>query len=149
MNKNIYPNAFCNIADDPWDGEWVMTKHADGTGSKTVARALCAIVTDDFSVFCKDPFDAVSMNTGDISASGFVYPPYVITDTIGINAVTLPKHPILLQIVDGIHIAEKFIPALWSGSCVSGRGDGGFARSDPNNDSRCGHLRSYAQKRSG
>ena len=101
VQPSEYPLAFCSIVQDSWDPKWVMTNHTDGTGSKTLTRALYALVTRDRSVFGYEPDDGLSMNTGDAAASGFVRPPYVVADTIGINSDALPKYPILLEIAGG------------------------------------------------
>ena len=99
---NDYPNAFVNIVVDPKNPEKVFTMHMDGDGSKIVQRALHYLETKDQSVFKGAVDDAVSMNTGDVAASGFVDGKWIITDVININAFNLPKNIIMKE------IAERF-----------------------------------------
>ncbi len=95
---NDYPNAFVNIVNDPEIPETVFTQHMDGDGSKIVQRALHYFETGDKTIFQGAVDDAISMNTGDIAASGFLSGKWVITDVININAINLPKDLIMEQI---------------------------------------------------
>lgn len=85
---NEYPGAFVNIITDPNCYDRVMTQHQDGDGSKFVQRMLHYMKTSDPSVFNGMLDDALSMNTGDIAACGFVDGTYLITDVLNLN---LPK----------------------------------------------------------
>lgn len=85
---NEYKQAFVNIITDPYCASRALTQHQDGDGSKLVQRFLQYFETGDESVFAGMVDDALSMNTGDIAASGFVFGPYVITDVLNLN---LPK----------------------------------------------------------
>lgn len=95
---NDFPNAFVNIKRDPDIPGMVFTKHPDGDGSKFVQRALYYFETGDESIFQGAVDDALSMNTGDIAASGFVFGQWVITQIININGINLPKDIIMKQI---------------------------------------------------
>ncbi len=96
--NNDYPNAFVNIVVDQKNPEKVFTQHMDGDGSKIVQRILHYLETDDETIFQGAVDDAISMNTGDIAASGFVEGRWIITDVININALNLPKDIIMRQI---------------------------------------------------
>lgn len=102
--QNDYPNAFVNIVCDPELSNTVFTQHMDGDGSKFVQRALHYFETKDETIFRGAVDDAISMNTGDIAASGFVFGKWVITDVININSLNLPKSLIMEQI--GSRISE-------------------------------------------
>ncbi len=94
---NDFPNAFVNIKRDPEIPGMVFTKHSDGDGSKFVQRALHYFETGDDSIFQGAVDDAFSMNSGDIAASGFVCGKWVLTQTININGINLPKKKIMKQ----------------------------------------------------
>jgi phosphoribosylformylglycinamidine cyclo-ligase len=96
--NNDFPDAFVNIVIDPEDPETVFTMHMDGDGSKIVQRVLHYKETGDASIFQGAVDDALSMNTGDIAASGFITGKWVITDVININALDVPKEIIMEQI---------------------------------------------------
>ena len=102
--QNDYPNAFVNIVHDPELSDTVFTQHMDGDGSKFVQRALHYFETKDETIFRGAVDDAISMNTGDIAASGFIFGKWVITDVININGLNLPKNLIMNQI--GIRVSE-------------------------------------------
>lgn len=95
---NDYPQAFVNIIVDKHNPDKVFTMHMDGDGSKVVQRVLHYLETKDETIFQGAVDDAVSMNTGDIAASGFVDGKWLITDVININALNLPKGIIMQQI---------------------------------------------------
>ncbi len=101
---NDYPDAFVNIVTDPENPESVFTMHMDGDGSKIVQRVLHYLETGDATIFQGAVDDAISMNTGDIAASGFVTGKWVITDVININAMNIPKDIIMEQV--GLRFAE-------------------------------------------
>jgi phosphoribosylformylglycinamidine cyclo-ligase len=69
-----YPYAFVNIDIDPSNPEGRITMHADGDGSKLIQRFLDFYYYEgeNESVFAGMVDDALSMNTSDIAASGFV-----------------------------------------------------------------------------
>lgn len=94
--RKDFPNAFCNIVKDAKRRGYVRTKHSDGSGSKSVQRVLHYLETGEEEIFQDDVFDALSMNTGDIAASGFVER-YDLTQTIAINSGNVNKDVILRQ----------------------------------------------------
>ena len=102
--QNDYPGAFVNIVHDPEMPDTVFTQHMDGDGSKFVQRILHYFETKDKTVFQGAVDDAISMNTGDIAASGFVFGKWVITDVMNINSFNLPKDLIMEQV--GLRISE-------------------------------------------
>lgn len=85
---NEYQGAFVNIITDPFCNDRVLTQHQDGDGSKFVQRMIHYLETGDEQVFLGMVDDALSMNTGDIAASGFVFGPWVITDVLNLS---MPK----------------------------------------------------------
>ena len=95
---NDYPDAFVNIVTDPENPESVFTMHMDGDGSKIVQRVLHYLETGDAAIFQGAVDDAISMNTGDIAASGFITGKWVVTDVININAMNIPKDIIMEQV---------------------------------------------------
>lgn len=99
--RNDFPGAFCNIVYDPEDPEKVVTKHCDGSGSKSVQRCLDYLETGVAETFAGDVLDSLSMNTGDIAASGFV-DRYYLTDVIAINSANINKEAVLLGIAVGL-----------------------------------------------
>lgn len=98
---NDFPGAFCNIVSDPANNDYAITKHPDGSGSKSVQRCLHYLEAVDPTIFQNDADDALSMNTGDIAASGFV-DRYFLTDIIAINAGNINKDVVLGGIALGI-----------------------------------------------
>lgn len=88
QNDNEYPGAFVNIITDPFCEGRALTQHQDGDGSKFVQRMIHYLETGDENVFVGMADDALSMNSGDIAASGFVSGPWLITDVLNLN---LPK----------------------------------------------------------
>lgn len=68
-----YPYAFVNISTDPSNPNKCITMHADGDGSKFIQRMLTYYETGDATVFDGMVDDALSMNTSDIAAAGFVF----------------------------------------------------------------------------
>lgn len=69
-----YPYAFVNIDIDPSNPDKRITMHADGDGSKLIQRFLDFYYfgNDNESIFAGMVDDALSMNTSDIAAAGFV-----------------------------------------------------------------------------
>lgn len=82
---NEYPGAFVNIITDPFCEDRVLTQHQDGDGSKFVQRLIQYLEDGDERVFAGMADDALSMNSGDIAASGFVFGPWVITDVLNLS----------------------------------------------------------------
>ena len=70
---NDYPYAFVNISRDPSNQNNCITMHADGDGSKFIQRMLVYYENGDPTVFDGMVDDALSMNTSDIAAAGFVF----------------------------------------------------------------------------
>lgn len=95
--RNDFPNAFCVMARDKRNPGFVKVKHSDGSGSKSVQRCLHYFETGDETIFQGDIDDALSSNTGDIAASGFI-DTYEVTDVININSKNVPKDIILKQL---------------------------------------------------
>ncbi len=95
---NEYPNAFVNIITDPYNPNLAMTQHQDGDGSKFIQRLLHYRETGDASIFDGMVDDALSMNTGDIAASGFVFGHWLITDVLNVNLPTKLKKLIMERI---------------------------------------------------
>ncbi len=82
---NDYPGAFVNIIKDPTRKGWVTTSHADGDGSKSIQRFLYFLETGNIEIFGGMIDDGMSMNTSDISASGFVYGYWKIIDCLNVG----------------------------------------------------------------
>ncbi|MFA5000220.1 MAG: hypothetical protein WC545_02580 [Patescibacteria group bacterium] len=87
---NDYPRAFVNIVKNPF-GQGVLTQHQDGDGSKSVQRLLHYLITGDRKQLGYMVDDALSMNASDISASGFVFGPWVISQVLNANLETLEE----------------------------------------------------------
>lgn len=108
----VFPEAFCVIKSDPLIPENYFVKHCDSSGSKSVQRVLHYEVTGDKSILEYDVDDAVSMNTSDIAASGFIGPAIELTDEIQINPRNVNKDTILRQIALGfvrvIHLYSQY-----------------------------------------
>ena len=85
---NEYKGAFVNIISDPFCDNRVLTQHQDGDGSKFIQRMIHYLETGNEQIFYGMADDALSMNSGDIAASGFIFGPWVITDVLNLN---LPK----------------------------------------------------------
>src|SRR3989339_2192480 len=83
--RNDFPGAFCCMVRDQKKPGWVKVKHSDGSGSKSIQRCLHYFETGDETIFQSEIFDALSSNTGDIAASGFV-DVFEVTDVININS---------------------------------------------------------------
>lgn len=82
---NEYQGAFVNIITDPYCENRVLTQHQDGDGSKFIQRMIHYLETGDEQVFAGMVDDALSMNSGDIAASGFVFGPWIITDVLNLS----------------------------------------------------------------
>ncbi|MFA5753872.1 MAG: hypothetical protein WC905_00735 [Patescibacteria group bacterium] len=98
LNDNAYPGAFVNVIPDPFNPKKVLTQHQDGDGSKFVQRMLEYSVTKDKNVFSGMADDALSMNTGDIAAAGFVFDPWVITSVLNLNLSKEIKETVMSQV---------------------------------------------------
>ncbi len=95
---NDYPGAFVNIVSDPYNKNRVVTSHQDGDGSKFVQRLLNYYERGDERVFDGMVDDALSMNTSDIAASGFVFGPWLIGNILNIALPTNLKNIIMKRI---------------------------------------------------
>lgn len=116
---NDFPGAWVNIVAHPFDPDLVMTQHMDGDGSKSIQRLLAYAETGDPAVFAGMVDDAVSMNSGDMAAAGFVGAQYW-TDVLNVNSRNAPKEVLLRQIkrrfveLRGIYREHGF-QVLWLG----------------------------------
>jgi phosphoribosylformylglycinamidine cyclo-ligase len=104
---NEYPGAFVNIVTDPFDDSRALTQHQDGDGSKFVQRLLHSLETGDESVIGYMADDALSMNTGDIAASGFVFGPWIITDVLNLNLEKNLKELVMKAIAERFRQLKK------------------------------------------
>ena len=101
---NDFPGAFVNIIRDPDRPGEVFTSHMDGDGSKFIQRVLMYRESDDPEIFRGAADDALSMNTGDIAAAGFVSGLMTMTDILNVNGFNVPKQVVMDQI--GGRLAE-------------------------------------------
>lgn len=99
--SNEYPGAWCNIIAEPWNDDYVVTKHSDGSGSKSVQRLLDFLKHGDPEIFQNDILDALGMNTGDVACAGFT-DTYLVTDALAINKANAPKDEIMKQLALGM-----------------------------------------------
>ena len=97
---NDFPGAFVNIVRDPDRPGEVFTGHMDGDGSKFIQRVLMFRELGDPAIFRGAADDALSMNTGDIAAAGFVHGLMTMTDILNVNGFNVPKQIIMEQIGD-------------------------------------------------
>lgn len=104
INENEYPGAFVNMITDPYCNDRVITQHQDGDGSKFVQRLIHYLESGNEEVFRGMVDDALSMNTGDIAASGFVFGPWIITDVLNVNFPRELKKIIMGQVA--LRLAE-------------------------------------------
>lgn len=107
VTDNDYPGAFCKIIDSPDFPGHVEVMHGDGVGSGSVTRYLTYLETGDPTVLQDEVDCAVSMNTGDALASGFISGCLKFIDIIGINAKEVDKKVVLMQIALGIKRIRK------------------------------------------
>lgn len=117
--ENKYPSAFVSIVDDPWTPGWVMTKHADGSGSKSVTHYLFYLETGSDRYMRYDAADGIAMGA-DIVAAGFTGI-QVLTDTLGINQLNVDKNLVVKNVRIGVEETIKLLAAY--GFSVK---DGGF-----------------------
>ncbi|MEK7494839.1 MAG: hypothetical protein AAB519_02385 [Patescibacteria group bacterium] len=96
--QNDFPGAFVNIVRDPSRPGEVFTQHMDGDGSKFVERLLIYRETENPGVIRGAVDDALSMNMGDIAASGFVSDAIVVTDVLNVNGFNIPKDMVMEQV---------------------------------------------------
>jgi len=101
---NEYKGAFVNIVTDPFYPKRVITQHQDGDGSKFIQRLIHYFESGDSEVFRGMVDDALSMNTGDIAACGFVYLPWLVTDVLNVNFPKELKNIIMKEVA--IRFAE-------------------------------------------
>ena len=102
---NDFPGAFVNIIHDPTTPGTVVTQHGDGDGSKPIQRILRYLETGDPSCFAGAVDDAVSMNMGDIAASGFLFGLTIWTDNLNIRNIpnVLPKKVVMRAFAQRFH----------------------------------------------
>ena len=93
---NDFPGAWVNIVRCPWHSGEVFTQHMDGDGSKGLQRLLMYALTEDIGVIDGMVDDAVSMNTGDIAAAGFI-DLQMWTDVLNINGLNIPYKSQVLE----------------------------------------------------
>lgn len=105
--ENEYTDAFVNIVTDAWDPSWVMTKHGDGNGSKSVTHWLYYLITGDEKYLQYDSADACAM-AADIVAGGFTGT-QVLTDTLDINGNNVDKELIMANVRKGIDCYRQLI----------------------------------------
>ena len=100
---NEYPNAFVNVISDPTNQGRVLTQHQDGDGSKFIQRLLHYYETGDEDIFLGMVDDALSMNTGDIAAAGFVFGPIIVSDVLNLGLPADLKKIIMTK------VAQRFL----------------------------------------
>ena len=81
------------------------------------------MITGDWEIIRGAVDDALSMNTGDVAASGFV-DWLVVGDIININAFNVPKDKILEQIAFSFCRADGAVQAIWIPDDLFRRRDG-------------------------
>ena len=90
---NLYPNAFCTVAQDPEDKDQGLVLHADGAGSKPVQNYLHWKETGDTRWFKSIAQDVMAMNIDDLICIGAR--PISFVDYIAINKGLFPKKEVL------------------------------------------------------
>jgi len=108
VNEQEFRGAFVNIMTDLFDRGRAMTQHQDGDGSKFIQRLLHFYETGDASIFRGMVDDALSMNTGDIAAAGFVGP-YVLTDVLNLGLLGQTEDGASLKDIIMKQIALRFL----------------------------------------
>lgn len=109
---NDFPGAFCKIIKSLDFPGYVECMHGDGVGSGSVTRYLTFLETGDPTILQNEVDCAVSMNTGDIAACGFVRMSIKLIDIIGVNAKTIDKKVLLEQIALGFIRIRKLYSAF-------------------------------------
>ncbi len=101
LDQGLFPGAFCKILPDELSGDpaYAMLLHADGAGTKAGLAYLYWKECGDISVFRGIAQDAVVMNLDDMACSGALGP-FVMSNTIGRNAKTIPGE-IIREIILG------------------------------------------------
>src|SRR6476660_4532785 len=86
LDKGLFPNAFCRIYPDFFQGdpEWCSIAHADGAGTKSSLAYLYWKETGDLSVWRGIAQDSLVMNTDDLICAGAVND-IILSSTIGRN----------------------------------------------------------------
>lgn len=117
---NDFPGLWVNAIRDPYHSGEVITQHMDGDGSKSLIRLLLYRVTEDLGYIKGMVDDAVSMNTGDAAAAGFVGP-QTWTDVLNINGKNVDKDAVIGA------IRERFVElrALYQSHGIDARWLGG------------------------
>jgi len=118
VNENIFPSAFVNIGNDPWQKGWVHTLHLDGGGSKDATQWLYFKETNDDSFLRFCVADAIAMGA-DVTATGFTGP-LVIGDVIDINGWNVDKSIVIKNVALGI--AETVALFRDYGMCLGNNG---------------------------
>jgi len=86
LNENEVSRAFVNMITDPLNPTHYLTQHQDGDGSKLIQRFLNYYESGGQpGCFQHMADDALSMNTGDIAAAGFVSYPIIVTNVLDIG----------------------------------------------------------------
>lgn len=104
-NKNFFPGAFCIIGYDPVLKVYEIM-HTDGSGSKSIVRALCFLETGDINFLIHDLFDAVSMNTGDMATCGF-FNIFKVINIKAVNGINVDKGAFVQSIAEAERLLEK------------------------------------------
>ncbi len=108
---NQFKGAFVNIVKDPFSPDRYVTLHSDGDGSKFVQRLLHYFETGEEEIFRGMVDDAISMNTSDVAAAGFVYETWLINDVLNIGLDPLLKEIIMKQIAIRLEEIKKLYKA--------------------------------------
>ncbi|MFH0856508.1 MAG: AIR synthase related protein [bacterium] len=106
MNENLFLRCFCRIARDIWKKGWVMVKHADGSGSKSMIHYLFYLSNNNILAMSDDASDALVMNSSDVAAAGFV-DKLVFTNIVDISRLNVDKDLILRQVVEGLRRVKE------------------------------------------
>lgn len=95
---NDFPGAWVNIVRSRQLPGFVKMQHADGDGSKIVARILMYLITGNSHWLEGIVDDAFSMNYSDAACAGFVEGEFLTTNTVNVNGFHAPKDKILRAI---------------------------------------------------
>jgi len=98
--KNLFPNAFCVVTQDPDFPEYGLVTHQDSNGSKPIMNYLLWKETGDISYLEPMAQDVIAMNLDDIICVGAK--PISFTDYVAINGFTMnPKTDVLAALNRG------------------------------------------------
>jgi len=84
-DKGLYPNAFCQVIQDPFDEDYALVAHSDGAGTKSLIAYLYYKETGDAGHFKNPAYDSAIMNLDDMACVG-VIDDIVMANTIDRNA---------------------------------------------------------------